>query len=228
MKRIALLLGIYFFTSCYLPLFAQSNNWGLWTSIDAEKKLPNNWELNIAAQYRWKDNISVTDQIRGSADIYRKLGRFVELGAGYELIAQKNATQNMFVYRNRFRVQSRFSYNFAQFTADWRARMQLTMMEKENERIGFSFDDEYNIWVLRNRFRLRYNIIKIPLQPYISFEIFHQLFSDLENSYFQNRLTLGTNYKINNQHSVALDYILETRINISNRSIVRIGYAYSF
>ena len=50
-------------------LFAQNSDWGLWTGINAEKKLSKNWELGVGTEYRWKDNISVTDQIRGSADV---------------------------------------------------------------------------------------------------------------------------------------------------------------
>jgi len=211
-------------------LSAQTKDWGLWTSIDVEKKLANNWELDVAAQYRWKDNISVTDQIRGSADISRKLGDYVKLAAGYELIAKKKVKQDIFVYRNRFRVQSTFSYKYARFTAKWRVRTQLTMLENENASSTF-FDDDYNKWVLRNRFGLEYNIKKTPLKPYINIELFHQPFSNLEYSYYKNRFSVGTDYKINKYHSLEIGYKLETEVNGTNKNklnIVKLGYTFSF
>ena len=126
----------YFFSIILLThvplLFAQNSDWGLWTSIDAEKKLSKKWELGFSGQYRWKDNINVTDQIRGGVDITRKVGSYVKLGAGYELIVKNKVKQDAFVYRNRFRVQATGSYKYAGFTASWRTRMQLTLLENSN------------------------------------------------------------------------------------------------
>jgi len=212
-------------------LSAQTNDWGLWTSVDAEKKLGKNWELDIGGQYRWKDNISVTDQIRGSADISRKLGKHLQLGAGYELIAKKKVNKDVFVYRNRFRVQSKVSYKYARFTADWRLRMQLTMMEKEDLSGGITFDDDYHKWVMRNRFSLKYDIRKTPLKPYINFELFHQPFGGLEYSYYKNRFSVGTDYKINKRHSLEVGYKLENEVAGTVKShfhVVKIGYTFSF
>ena len=211
-------------------LSAQNSDWDLWTSIDVEKKLAKKWELGVTGQYRWKDNISVTDQIRGSADISRKVGKYVNLGAGYELIAKKKVKKDIFVYRNRFRVQAKGSYKYARFTADWRVRLQLTLLDKK-ETSNESFDGDNNNWVLRNRFGLKYDIKKTPLKPYVNFELFHQLFSDLEYSYFKNRFSIGTEYKLNKRHSLEAGYKLETEVSGSEKyrlNIVKLGYAFSF
>jgi hypothetical protein len=132
MKPVSLFIRKYILAEMLLTnislLFAQNNDWGLWTSIDAEKKLSKNWELGVAGQYRWKDNISVTDQIRAGADIAYKAGKYVKLGAGYELIAKHKLKKDNYVYRNRFGVQAIGSYKYARFTASWRTQMQLTLM----------------------------------------------------------------------------------------------------
>ena len=211
-------------------LLAQNSDWGLWTSIDVEKKLPKKWELDISGQYRWKDNISVTDQIRGAVDISHKMGSYVKLGAGYELIAKNRVKQDIFVYRNRFRVQATGSYKYARFTANWRARMQLTLLEKQNAD-SETVDADNNKWVLRNRFGLKYDIKKTPLTPYINIELFHQLFSDLEYSYFRNRFSVGTEYKLNKRHSFEVGYKLENEVDGSKKyrlHVVKIGYLFSF
>ena len=209
-----------------LLAFAQNSDWGLWTSIDAEKKLSKKWELGISGQYRLKESMSVTDQIRGGADITRKVGPYVKLGAGYELIAKNKVKQDIFVYRNRFRVQATGSYKYARFTASWRARMQLTLLEKND-----TPDIDNQKWVLRNRFGLKYDIKKTPLKPYINIELFHQLFSDLENSYYQNRFSVGIEYSLNKRHTLEAGYKLENAVNSSQKNklnVVKLGYVFAF
>jgi len=207
-------------------LLAQNSDWGLWTSIDAEKKLSKKWDLDVAAQYRCKDNFSVTDQIRGSADITRKVGKYVKLGAGYELIAKNRVKQESFVYRNRFRFQATGSYKYARFTASWRTLLQLTLLEKT-----INPDNDNQKWVLRNRFGLKYNIKKTPLKPYVNFELFHQLFSGLEYSYYQNRFSAGIEYSLNKRHTLEAGYKLENAVSglqKNHLNVVKLGYVFSF
>ena len=234
MKSVSLAVGKYVFVLAFLAniplLFAQSSDWGLWTSIDVEKKLGKKLELDIAGQYRWKDNISLTDQIRGSADISMKLGKYVKLGAGYEFISKYKLKKDIFVYRNRFRLQATGSYKFSGFTADWRTRMQLTLMETDEPRGDIFFDDSFK-WVWRNRFGLKYDIKNTPLKPYINLELFHNIFSNLEQVYYQNRLSIGTEYKINKSHSLEVGYKLETEIDGSKKyklNVIKLGYTFSF
>lgn len=230
MKTIALSFRKCLFAMILLAnvslVFAQKSDWGLWTSIDLEKKLSKKWELDVSGQYRWKDNISLTDQIRGSADVSRKAGKYVKLGAGYELIAKKKVKQDVFVYRNRFRMQATGSYKYARFTAIWRSRIQLTLLENSN-----TSDDDNQKWVLRNRFGLKYDIKKTPLKPYVNVELFHQLFSDLKYSYYQNRFSAGIEYSLNKRHTLEAGYKLETEVKGSKKdklNVIKIGYLFSF
>jgi len=206
--------------------FAQSSDWGLWTSIDAVKTLPKNWEVDVAAQYRMKDQISVTDQFRGSVDITCKAGKYIKLGAGYELISKNKVKKDTYVYRNRFRVQATGSYKYARFTVSWRTRLQLTLLENSN-----SPDADNQKWVWRNRLGLKYNIKKTPLKPYVNFELFHQVFSDLEYSYNQNRFSIGTEYTLNKRHTLEAGYKLENSVagSVKNKlNVVKLGYIFSF
>jgi len=230
MKSILLSFRKYLFAMILLAnvslVFAQSNDWGLWTSIDVDKKLSKNWDVDVAAQYRMKDHISVTDQLRGSVDISRKTGKYIKLGVGYELIAKYKAKQETYVYRNRFRVQATGSYKYARFTASWRTRLQLTLLENSNNP-----DIDNQKWVWRNRFGLKYDIRKTPLKPYINIELFHQLFSDLEYSYYQNRFSAGIEYSLNKRNTLEAGYKLETVVEGANKNklnVLKLGYIYSF
>ena len=229
----------FFAKRCFLTMillssgilsFAQNSDWSLWTSMEAEKKLSKKWDLGVEAQYRLKDNMSVTDQIRIGADISRKLGDYVKLGAGYELIAKHKIKQDNYVYRNRFRVQATGSYKYARFTASWRTRMQLTLMETEAPR-GDIFEDDSYKWVWRNRFGLKYDIKKTPLKPYANVELFQHLFSGSEPGYYKNRFSIGTEYKLNKRHSLEAGYILETEVDTKKKysnNVFKVGYVFSF
>jgi hypothetical protein len=234
MKSISLSVKKYLFATILLAnaslLFAQNSDWGLWTSIEAEKKLSKKWELGVEAQYRSKDNMRVTDQLRLGADISYKAGNYVKLGAGYELIAKHKVKRDDYVYRNRFKVQAIGSYKYARFTASWRTRMQLTLMETDAPR-GDIFEDDSYKWVWRNRFGLKYDIKKSPLKPYINVELFNHLFSDLESSYYKNRFSIGAEYRLNKRHSLEAGYKLETEIDAKRKykfNVLKVGYTFSF
>jgi hypothetical protein len=210
-------------------MFAQTHDWGLWTSLEAVKNLSEKWDMDIfAGQYVWKDNISDKDQIRVGASATRNIGSQFNIGAGYLLIARYK--EDAYKCRNRYYLQPMYRYRFGNFTADWRLRTELTLLGRRNETVGI-FDKGNTNWILRNRLRLRYSINDGQFRPYAHFEIFHRLFRGWENSYHENRFTIGTMYKINGNHSIDFAYRLETEdVNLVRyrRSIVVIGYTFSF
>jgi hypothetical protein len=208
---------------------AQTNDWGLWTGLEATKNLSEKWNLDVVAgQYVWKDNISDKDQIRTGACATRNLGDNFSLGAGYLLIFRYR--EDAFKYRHRYYLQPMYRYKFGRFTADWRVRTELTLLGRRDETIDM-FDRQNTNWLVRNRFRLRYTTKDGQFRPYAHFELFHRLFRGWDNSYHENRVTIGTTYKINRNHSVDLGYRLESEdIDLVRfrRSVIVVGYSYSF
>ena len=232
MKSISLAVRKYIFAiilpACVPLLFAQNSDWGVWTTVDAEKQLSKNWELGTGVEYRWQDNVS--NQIRGKLGASRKMGEYVKLGAGYALIADKKAGRDDFEYRNRFFLQASGSYRYARFTASLRTRMQLTLQETDGPRGNLFKDDDSFNWVWRNRFELKYGIKGVPLEPYANIELFYHPFGDSETvRYYQNRLSVGLVYTFANRHTLETGYKLENEIGGSRKyHIIELGYAYSF
>ncbi len=209
-------------------LFAQDTDWRLWTDIGVEKKLSKQWTLGMGAEYRWKNDISNTDQIRGSADVSYRLNKYVKFGVGYELIADKKLKKDVFVYRNRFVIQATGSHKYARFTASWRPRLQTTILG-DSEASKKAGADNYN-WVLRNRFGLKYNIRHVPLNPYVNFEIYNRLFSDF-TSHYKNRFGAGIEFNPGKHHSFDLGYKFDSEVFESQKykfNIINIGYTFSF
>jgi len=232
MKPISLSIGKCLFAMILLAngalLYAQDSDWGLWTSFELEKALSEKWDLGVDLETRLRNKLSATDQIRGGVSVTRSLGDHFNLGVGYLLIARYR--REAYNYRHRYYLQTRGQYRFARFTADWRMRMQLTLLGNSDENIN-TFDNENTNWVLRNRFRLRYNIKGSSFRPYAHYEMFHQLFSDLEYSHYQNRFSIGTVYRMSGSHSIDVGYKFETEVDGSEknkRNIIQVGFSYSF
>ena len=211
-----------------LPLMAQNTDWGLWTNFEIEKALSEKWNFGIEVESRLKNKLSATDQIRGGLSLSRSLSEHFNLGAGYLLIARYRKED--YNYRHRYYLQSRGQYKYKRFTADWRIRMQLTLLRNRDEYIG-TLDSDNTNWELRNRFRLRYNIKGSSFRPYAHYEMFHQLFSNVQYSHYRNRFCTGTVYRLNKNHDIVVGYIYETEVDglVKNkRNIIQVGFSYSF
>ena len=213
-------------TLCTASLSAQNSDWGVRTGIEVEKKLNKKWEIGLGGEYRTKDGMSLTDQIRGSFETGYKPWKFLKFGAGYELIADKKKKRDIFVNRHRFKFDATGSYKFQRFTASWRPRLQLTVYDDDD--VDDDELDNYR-WVLRNRFGLNYNIPKIPLKPYVQVEVYHRVFNNPD--YYKNRFSTGLEYTIAKQHEIDLGYKRDSEITNGKKSyfdVLAVKYKFSF
>ncbi len=221
-------LMLLFFLLCTGKGWAQNDDWGLWTNIGVEKQLSKKWSLGLGGEYRWKEDITLTDQVRGSLDTEYKVWKFLKIGAGYELIADKKKKKDIFAYRHRFKIEAQASYKISRFTLSWRPRLQTTLYDN----IELDDDDLDNYkWVIRNRFGLKYNIPKIPLKPYIQFETFNHIFSDIQPSYYKSRFSAGLEYSITKHHGIDLSYKHDSEILNDKKytlNVIAAGYKFSF
>lgn len=224
-KRLA---GLCLLLLCAGNVFAQSDDWGQWTSLAVDKKLTKQWNVKAGGEYRLKDDFSQTDQIRGSFDVGYKPFKFLKFGLGYELIADRKPNKEIYAYRNRFKLEATGSYKIDRFTLSWRPRLQLT--HYNDVELTKSDPDDLK-WALRNRFGVQYNIKKLPLKPYVQFETFHRIFSDLEPGYFGRRLSAGVEYSIGKQHEIDLGYKQDTEMVTGvhyHMNVIAVGYKFSF
>lgn len=222
---------VFIFLLCVESVVAQIDeyDWGVWSSIDIEKKLNKRWIADGAFEYRWKEGMAKTDQIRGSLGIdYNPKKIPFKFGASYMLIANKKQKKDIFVYRNRFTLGAMGSFKFYRFTANWRPRIQATFYDQTEKKAEES--DDYR-WVVRNRFGLNYNIRKFPLKPYIHFEIFTRVFSDEKPAYYQNRFSAGFKISMGKKHDLDIGYKQENELKKDMKSrfnVCYVGYSFAF
>jgi len=208
---------------------AQQDDWGVWTALDVEKKLNKRWDAVAGFEYRTKDGIDITDQIRSSLGLKFNPKKFpFKFDAGYTLIADKKQKRDIFVYRHRFQLSATGSYKFDRFTASWRPRLQATFFSEDDKKA-----DEMNDyrWVMRNRFGLKYNIKKTPFKPYIQYEFFNRFLSDLSPSYYKNRFSTGIEINIGKKQELDIGYKRDNEVknNKNHRfDVIAAGYKLLF
>lgn len=165
-----------------LSLLAQSDDFGVWTSIGAEKKISKKLSVGMEAELRTRDDVSTLDRWSVGVDAQYKLTKWLKVSAGYSFLDDNNEkitykeTNGMpnklaeyWGVRHRFNVSLTGSYKFGDWQVSLRERWQYTYRPEKtiDERWDFD-DDEYDGKpktykgrgknVLRSRLQLSYDI----------------------------------------------------------------------
>jgi hypothetical protein len=107
-----------------------------------------------------------------------------------------------------------------------------TKLMHQHKRFDFSFrtaftnyNDDLSIdKYLRYKFKLEYNIKKLPLNPYIAAEAFHQI---SYNQMDKMRYAFGLQYKISKHHALDMAYKLDYHLlEYYNKHIISFAYTY--
>ncbi len=176
-----------------------------WTALGVNKKLNDQFKLNLEQQLRLDNNSSKIDQFFTDFSVRYKPKKFMYLSGGIRYIRNKSGGS----YENhlRFNGDLGFKHDIDRFSLDYRIRLQT-----KNE-LGYSGSDgDY----LRNKFRLKigagYDIKKWKFDPEVSAEIFRSS-GKYEISQFQKyRITIGTQYKFKKLGELSLFYRLEREL----------------
>ena len=88
MKRKA----FYLLALMMMPLssLAQSDDFGVWTSIGAEKKISKKLSVGMEAELRTRDDVSTLDRWSVGVDAQYKLTKWLKVSAGYSFLDDNN------------------------------------------------------------------------------------------------------------------------------------------
>ena len=86
MKRILLIA----FLSLPLSMSAQSDDFGLDFSVEAQKKLSKQWSLSLEGEYRSRNNAKTNDRWSVGLEVDYKVAKWLKASAGYTLLYDNN------------------------------------------------------------------------------------------------------------------------------------------
>lgn len=87
MKRVVL-----FFVMCVTAMAAsaQSDDFGLWTSLEIQKKIDKKWSVGLEAEMRTRDDVKTVDRWSGGLDVSYKILKGLKVSAGYTFLWDNN------------------------------------------------------------------------------------------------------------------------------------------
>ena len=210
-------------------IMAQHSDFGVWTTVGAEKSLGEKWSVGAEGGFRTRDNSGTADRWSFGLEGSYKIVTGLKLSAGYTLLYDNNDGEitvhedgsynsrrpSYWGLRHRFNVSLTGSVKTGRFGISLRERWQYTYRpRKTTERYDYDNGlwEDYNVRgkghnVLRSRLKVEYDIPGCRIDPYASAEMYNSF--SLEKS----RYIVGAEWKITRTHSVGLYYLYQ---NVNN------------
>lgn len=69
---------------------AQSDDFGIWTSIEVQKKIDKKWSVGVEAEMRTRDNVKTVDRWSGGLGVDYKITKDLKASAGYTFLWDNN------------------------------------------------------------------------------------------------------------------------------------------
>lgn len=229
--------------------WAQSDDFGIWTSVGAEKSFNKKWSVGAEGDFRTRDNSSKADRWSFGVDGSYKIMKGLKVAAAYTLLYDNNREKTTYHddgtannyrpsywgLRHRFSVSLTGSVNLGDFKLSLRERWQYTYRpEKTVER----YDVDNEQWedktvrakgknVLRSKLKAEYDITRCAIDPYADVEMFNAW------ALQKVRFTVGAEWKITKRHTAELFYRYQSvndrdDDNDAGSHILGIGYKYKF
>ncbi|HBL73737.1 MAG: hypothetical protein A2W90_13010 [Bacteroidetes bacterium GWF2_42_66] len=225
MRRFIFLFGVLILLAGTSVSFAQTDDFGIWMSVGAEKKI-DKWTFELEQELRTMENSGEIERIGTMVGLDYKLLKPLKVGLSYQFITLNDLENEDMQPRHRINMYAQGKYEWHRFTFSLRERFQLTYKD-ETERT-YKMNPK---WSLRSKLKIDYNIPDSPISPFVSFESFYQLNNPDKNKFDGLRYSAGGRYKINKHHGIELFGLVDKEINTKNpvqRFVLGTAYVYSF
>jgi hypothetical protein len=212
---------------------AQSNDFGIWTSAGADKKL-GKFTLSGETELRTKENSSEIDRWSIGLTADYQVFKPIKFGLGYDFIYFNDSKYSDLQPRHRANVFITGRQKVGNFCISIRERFQLSAKDVSDRIKSNGTIDNYKVnpeYIWRNKLKIEYTIPKFPITPSISAESFYTLNNPEGNGFEQIRFILGLNYKISKHHIVELYGLNDKEINSEDPIqdfVLGIGYQFHF
>jgi len=234
------------------PAEAQ-DDFGVWSEVNVEKKINSRWDIGASAELRMRDDASEVDRWSAGIDVSYKVAKWLKASAGYSFlndniykVSTKQKVADYYGQRHRFNVSLTGSQDFGRLSISLRERWQYTFRPEKSvwryyaaghtfagQNADFNDDGDpekhtfdskaKNVW--RNRLQLKYKLTK-QWRPYVNAETY------VAKSWEKTRYSLGTEFRLNKQHSFDVKYMFQDIRNNdddeADSHIIGIGYTYKF
>lgn len=221
---------IFFLVCTCSSLFGQatkpSQDAGLWTTINVEKKFNEKFSLFLTEEFRLRENFTRVNLFYTDIGAEVRPAKFLKLALSYRNI-QKNLIDGTYGFRHRIMLDITLKKKFGNFALSYRQRLQREVRSPYTSEDGMLPE-----WYSRNKFTVKYDMDK-PLTPYIAAELRYQLVNhrmvESDGTWHRIRYILGADYKVNDRSTFGLYGLMQNEFNVkSPQSIYILGLEYSY
>jgi predicted porin len=194
---------------CPFLLFAQEQDFQLWSKVGASYNLNKDLRVSLYQGFRARENASLPDVTFSNLSLKYDLIKKWSVAIGYRYITDFDLSQNT---STSHRIYTDINY---------RKKKKRWLMKN---RLRYQYQEE--IFTLRDKVSLSYNIRKTPLEPFTAFELF---FKDSE--FKKWRYTLGASYPFLKEFDIDAYYRIQQSFNTNNPKqlhILGLGIEYKF
>lgn len=192
-----IIASILFFSFFSYNSNAQQNDFQLWNTLNLSKKINKSFRADIKYGARFRENASLLSTQFIDFKVKYKENKRWSFAIGYRSISDYSIS-NIFESKNRFYADAYFSKKLKRYFFSLRNRV-LTQLSNNISKE-----------VLRQKYKLAYNIKKTKLSPSISIEFFYSL----ENYFYKIRNSFELAYPLNKKMDFSLVYKIENEFNV--------------
>jgi hypothetical protein len=199
--KILALIGCLFSLS---NAFGQTDDFGIWTGLNFGFDVSKKTSLELNSCVRTFQNSGSIDLFYLEGGVAYKLFKRFSI-AGYYRYIMKNEDLNSLYSRHRVYCDLKYAYPLSLLKFSLRLRLQgqyKTYWKNENDKLP----DYY----ARLKATVNYNWPSLPVDPFISAELFHPLNAYQLPFVDKNRFSFGIQIKYSKKISIDLAYILDT------------------
>lgn len=186
-----------------------------WFEFEVAKSLGEKFEIALAPQIRFKEELKLHEYFF-EPKIEYDFNKYFALGANYR-VGNNPDKDGKAQWYGRYTLDAKTGYDWKNFETQFRLRY--TNFD------DFGGDESNASNYLRFRLQLEYNIEKIDMKPYISYELYRNL---VQGVYERARWESGLEYKFNKHHRVGVYFRLNDYLASNDESLKIIGISYKF
>lgn len=179
--------------------FSQENDFGVWSGIDAKKKLSRNWKMNLTEEFRTKENSNSIDQFFTEAGAAYKPSKYYKLWVGYRF-SQKQKFDLSYSIRHRVMTDGHLFYDLSLFKFSYRLRFQNQFSDVYSDAKGNVPEN-----TIRHRLQVQFENGKRFI-PGVSAEYFYNAPAISDLSLSRKRFKVFIDYELNKKISFGSFY----------------------
>lgn len=223
-RLIIIIIFLFFGTAIYAQTTKVVSDLQLRNSIGLSYEVVDNFELSFKQELRLNHNASSYDKAFAELGASYKLNKYLKVGGNYRFYKNQQWDGD-YENQQRWALKVNAKYKIERFKFKYRIQFQ-----NKDEDFWANDSENYNVYNLKNRFSVAYNIPKIKLEPEISAELFRRYYNETAE-FSKMRFGASLLYPIKKWLDADVGYYLERELNTTQPAsinIVKVGLNFNF